>query len=741
MAASPAEKSLWSEYTNSEGRKYWSHATTKQSVWEKPDELKSPFEKALAKTQWKQYTSKDRPYYVNTATKETKWDLPPELKELKEKIDREEERKAQGLGSPERSRSPTPEDIRELREAAANAIAPYGSLPPTTSTESPLSRNGSETPSQAQQQTPVIPAQEVIVMPPGGFADRAKAEEAFIYLLKREGINEQWTWDQTMRKIIMDPLYKALNSLAEKKGAFEKHINSIHESRRQAKQLRISKLRPIFHKLFASSSEIKSYSTMKTAERVFQNNRYWREAQYDERALILDEYVDDLRRMEEADERELRDRNVKTLSELIKTLDISVSTRWREAHDLIVSSEHFKSDRQLQKIETIDMIQVYDNYSRKLEIEHEEESKKIRIENIRKSRKSRDEFKVLLTELTEQGIINKNSRFSDIYHKYLKKDERYLNLLGLQGSNPLDLFMDQIDDLSEEIERSSEKLTRALQKENKQITLETTYEELESWVKDLKIENQFEERIRKEVFDSIHGTLKQAAEDEIRRNERRRRHRIDDLRYALKKVGRHIDLEMTYEEALPHMKDLPEFNDVTEEDDRKVAFEKFIKRQKEKLKEAESSEHGSTRDRERERERDRDRDRDRSDRDRSERDKERRYSTSKKDKDDDNSMDVDEKDISRKDRSDRKDKDRDERSERKDRERERDRDRDSRRDRDGDRDRDRRDRDRERERDRKRGSIEPEEGRDKDKERESKRRRMSSTSKKDNKDDVEEGEI
>jgi len=41
-------------------------------------------------------------------------------------------------------------------------------------------------------------------------------------LLKRDGVDETWTWDQTMRKIIMDPLYKALETLAQKKAAFEK---------------------------------------------------------------------------------------------------------------------------------------------------------------------------------------------------------------------------------------------------------------------------------------------------------------------------------------------------------------------------------------------------------------------------------------------------------------------------------------------------------------------------------------
>ena len=97
MSASPGTpgKMKWSEYKNSEGRTYWSHGTTKQSVWEKPDELRTPFERALGKTTWKQYTSKDRPYYVNSVTKETKWDLPADLLELKKKVEKDEGYKAE----------------------------------------------------------------------------------------------------------------------------------------------------------------------------------------------------------------------------------------------------------------------------------------------------------------------------------------------------------------------------------------------------------------------------------------------------------------------------------------------------------------------------------------------------------------------------------------------------------------------------------------------------------------------
>lgn len=147
--------------------------------------------------------------------------MPPELVELKKQIEEEEARKAerqrrkeQGIASPtpspRESRSPTPDDIRELRASAANAIALYkpSTATPASVPETPLKPQNDDLP--------------VITMPPGGFETKEESEAAFIHLLKKAGINETHTWDIAMRVIVLDPLYNALDTLAEKKAAFEK---------------------------------------------------------------------------------------------------------------------------------------------------------------------------------------------------------------------------------------------------------------------------------------------------------------------------------------------------------------------------------------------------------------------------------------------------------------------------------------------------------------------------------------
>lgn len=94
---------------------------------------------------------------------------------------------------------------------------------PTELTPTALSAPGS-LPISSLPARPNLPDDPVI--PHNGFATAEEGEKAFFHLLRKAGIDANWTWDQTMRAIITDPLYKALNTLAEKKAAWQKVIPS-----------------------------------------------------------------------------------------------------------------------------------------------------------------------------------------------------------------------------------------------------------------------------------------------------------------------------------------------------------------------------------------------------------------------------------------------------------------------------------------------------------------------------------
>jgi pre-mRNA-processing factor 40 len=194
----------------------------------------------------------------------------------------------------------------------------------------------------------------------------------------------------------------------------------------------------------------------------------------------------------------LRERNLENLSKLVRELDLNVSTRWRAAHEMILSAPAFRQSTELHHIETIDILTVWEDYSRQLEQEHEQEIKKIRIERVRKARKAREAFVALLHELKHDGVLTRSSKWRDLYPK-IKKDERYENLLGLQGSSPLDLWMDVVDDMQDEVERGAEKVEQYLKQQQKVVEIETKWEEVEGWIKDLTMEP----KLKKDVYDFV----------------------------------------------------------------------------------------------------------------------------------------------------------------------------------------------------------------------------------------------
>ncbi|CAM4630953.1 pre-mRNA-processing factor 40 homolog A isoform X1 [Caretta caretta] len=129
------QKSMWTEHKSPDGRTYYYNTETKQSTWEKPDDLKTPAEQLLSKCPWKEYKSDSgKPYYYNSQTKESRWAKPKELEDLEAMIKAEENSSKPEESTPTSSAPAVATEITDTTGVTA-ATAPAAATTTTSDVE------------------------------------------------------------------------------------------------------------------------------------------------------------------------------------------------------------------------------------------------------------------------------------------------------------------------------------------------------------------------------------------------------------------------------------------------------------------------------------------------------------------------------------------------------------------------------------------------------------------------------
>ncbi|KAF7977604.1 hypothetical protein HWV62_3214 [Athelia sp. TMB] len=650
MATPAALGSVWTEHRNPEGRTYWFNTGSRESVWEKPEELKTNFERALNQTKWKEYFSGGRKYYYHTETKESKWDTPEEVQILIDKVAKE---------TPAPAPSGPPTFI-----PGENALLALGNGDAASAANGPDLSVGAHTGGLPFTPTSILPARPNLpddpIIPHNGFQTFEEGEKAFMHLLRKAGVDASWTWDQTMRAIITDPLYKALGTLAEKKAAWQKFTDALKAKEHEEREARLSKLRPALRNMLKGNPNVFHYTTFATADKLFAQHPTWQQGRIEaERKLVFEEYVAELKQREvvrclffvlpgdraddalQQESRAARSRSIAKVVALFKELDVDVLTRWRKAHEMVLESDQWQNDPELRKLPTLDILLAFEDYSRVREREFDEQMRRAQVEKTRKERKAREGFKELMQQFVTEGKIKARTKWKEIY-AMLQDDERYLSMLGNPGSNPLELFWDVVDELDQKLDGKIAGVSDAIKQHNSKLPMpeggddamavdgqETTDKPKEFSVDSETKEEDFIALVKaetvegakalsdadlKEVFQHLREQALKKQSDDKRRAERKQRHLQDDLRYALKKMAEPLDLNLSFEEAMPLIENLPEYKAVADDEGRRAAFSKFVKRQKERLREVPSEDGSATTSRKRKEpardERDKDRERD-----------------------------------------------------------------------------------------------------------------------------------
>ncbi|KAJ2894906.1 hypothetical protein MKZ38_007103 [Zalerion maritima] len=600
----PPAASSWQEYKTPDGRTYYYDSNSKQTQWTKPQEMMTPAERALANQPWVEYTADGgRKYWHNKETQQSSWEMPEAYK------------RALGINDTPSSASPaTP--FSASGPGGSFSSAGFDRFPPESVPESRQLTFGSDLHNRAL--TPAANEPE--------YATLEEAEAAFVKLLKRSGVQPDWSWPQTIKSIVKDPQYRAIKDPKDRKAAFEKYCQDMVIQDKEKAKERLAKLRADFATMLRRHPEIKHYTRWKTARPIIEGETTFRSTNdEEERRQLFEDYIVDLKKVHLENQAALRKNAIDGLIELLPKLNLEPYTRWSEAQGIISSTPPFQTDDKFNALSKFDILTVFQNHMKAVERAFNDSRQDQKNRKFRKERLNRDGFLSLLNELRRTGKIKAGTKWNEIY-PYIDGDERYKAMIGQTGSTPMELFWDMVEEEERALRVTRNDILDVMDDKRFEFSPKTTFQEFTSLLRDDRRTANLDDEVLKLIFERLQEK-KSRPSDEDRRAEKQQRRALEDLRSYLKRVDPPIPTTDSYEKTRSRIENSDEFKAVSSEDVRKAAFEKHIRRLKEKEEDAERDnrrrrerDRGSTersvhrerdRDRDRERERDRDRGRDR----------------------------------------------------------------------------------------------------------------------------------
>lgn len=386
----------WKEYTAEGGRKYWYNTETQQSSWEMPE----AFKKALGSTGGPSNpVPQTTPYAQGGGYPSTGHDYQRDSRDSRDARDSRD------------NREPYPES-RQLT---------YGN--------------------DSKSQQAFVPATN-----DPEYATLEEAEAAFVKLLKRSGVQPDWTWEQTVRAIARDPQFRAIRDPKDRKDAFEKYCQDVILQDKERAKERLTKLRGDFETMLKRHPEITHYTRWKTARPMIEGETIFRSTNdEDERRQLFEEYIIGLKKAHKEQQASQKKSAMDGLIDLLPKLNLEPYTRWADARDIISATPTLQESEKYRTLSQFDILTAFQNHMKGLErafIESKQEEKSRRF---RKERKARDAFKSLLDSLRKDGKINAGTKWSQII-PLIENDERYLNMVGQVGSTPQELFWDVVEE-------------------------------------------------------------------------------------------------------------------------------------------------------------------------------------------------------------------------------------------------------------------------------------------------------
>ncbi|KAF3843090.1 hypothetical protein F7725_001939, partial [Dissostichus mawsoni] len=554
------KKSLWTEHKSLDGKTYFYNTETKQSTWEKPEDLKSPAEQMLSKCPWKEYKSDvGKPYYYNSQTKESRWTKPKDLEDLEAMIKAEENGTAEAM-APGTTAAPADNaaamaTVMEAEAATAVSEELLAQVAMHQTAEIKTS-DAAVAPSELSATTELTASIEVIKEERPELQKKTykwntkeEAKQAFKELLKEKGVSSNSSWEQAMKMIINDPRYSALPKLSEKKQAFNAYKVQTEKEEKEEARIKYKESKETFQRFLENHDKMTSTTRYKKAEQMFNEQEVWSCVPERDRLEIYEDVLFYLAKKEKEQAKQLRKRNWEALKNILDNMaNVTYSTTWSEAQQYLLDNPTFAEDEELQNMDKEDALICFEEHIRALEKEEEEKQKTLLRER-RRQRKNRESFQKFLDELHDHGHLHSMSAWMEMYPT-LSSDIRFANMLGQPGSTPLDLFKFYVEDLKARYHDEKRIIKDILKDKGFLVEVNTSFEDFGSLLE--KAEAREREREKEEA--------------------RKMKRKEATFKNMLKLATPPLEPETTWEGFLKESA----FEDVTLESERKRIFKDFM---------------------------------------------------------------------------------------------------------------------------------------------------------------------
>ncbi|NXW33982.1 PR40A factor, partial [Phaetusa simplex] len=612
------QKSTWTEHKSPDGRTYYYNTETKQSTWEKPDDLKTPAEQLLSKCPWKEYKSDSgKPYYYNSQTKESRWAKPKELEDLEGNVNKNDpktqlqqhllQQQKQQVQAPQPQllqRLPAPSlpplrllqqqqrpkqnllqlllgkmrvlarpqlrnrDKRLLHLLRRNRVE---KLQLTQQTTLPSRRLRQSNAASKKEDDDAQPVKKTYT-----WNTKEEAKQAFKELLKEKRVPSNASWEQAMKMIINDPRYSALAKLSEKKQAFNAYKVQTEKEEKEEARSKYKEAKESFQRFLENHEKMTSTTRYKKAEQMFGEMEVWNAISERDRLEIYEDVLFFLSKKEKEQAKQLRKRNWEALKNILDNMaNVTYCTTWSEAQQYLMDNPTFAEDEELQNMDKEDALICFEEHIRALEKEEEEEKQKSLLRERRRQRKNRESFQLFLDELHEHGQLHSMSSWMELYPT-ISSDIRFTNMLGQPGSTALDLFKFYVEDLKARYHDEKKIIKDILKDKGFVVEVNTSFEDFVTVISSTKRATTLDAGNIKLAFNSLLEKAEAREREREKEEARKMKRKESAFKSMLKQATPPIELDAVWEDIRDRFVKEPAFEDITLESERKRIFKDFM---------------------------------------------------------------------------------------------------------------------------------------------------------------------